>query len=58
MEINLKLGHQTEEEIGSAEEQPISNRFDEYTIIERVVMSHPFSIIGTLIWLKKTYFEF
>jgi hypothetical protein len=26
---NKALGHQTEEEIGSAEEQPISNRFDE-----------------------------
>ena len=30
------LPHQTEEDIGSAEEQPISNKFDTYTKNEAV----------------------
>ena len=50
------LPRQIEEEVGSAEEQPSSNKFDDYTIIKRIVFfSYPFLIIGNLIWLKKTY---
>jgi hypothetical protein len=33
------LPDQIEEEIGSAEEQPISNKFDDYTIIKRIVLA-------------------
>lgn len=38
----VKLGCQIEEEVGSAEEQPTSNKFDDYTIIKRIVFSYPF----------------
>ncbi|ANO48499.1 hypothetical protein Pf1_00251 [Flavobacterium columnare] len=30
----LILQHQIQEEVGSAEEQPTSNKFDDYTIIK------------------------
>jgi len=43
------LPRQIEEEVGSAEEQPSSNKFDDYTIIKRIVFfSYPFLIIGNL----------
>jgi hypothetical protein len=34
----LLFQHQIEEEVGSAEEQPTSNKFDDYTIIKRIVL--------------------
>ncbi|AOZ99280.1 hypothetical protein BIW12_10155 [Flavobacterium commune] len=39
----VKLRYQIEEEVGSAEEQPASNKFDDYTIIKRIVFSYPFN---------------
>lgn len=43
------LPHQIEEDIGSAEEQPISNRFDAYTKNEAVKTA--FFLFHFLVWL-------
>jgi hypothetical protein len=40
----LIFQYQIEEEVGSAEEQPTSNKFDDYTIIKRIVFQLSFFI--------------
>jgi hypothetical protein len=42
----ISLAHQIEEDIGSAEEQPISNKFDTYTKNEAVKTAFFISFFG------------
>jgi len=48
------LGRQSEEEIGSAGEQPISNKIDSYTVIKAAIFVLLFCFItGKIYGLKK-----
>jgi len=52
----VKLPYQIEEEVGSAEEQPTSNRFDVHTKNEGSSICPFLCIFWCTQWLKKTYF--
>ena len=52
------LPYQIEEDIGSAEEQPISNKFDTYTKNEAVKTAFFYFIFWYVLWLKKPTYKF